>query len=253
MDRRDVIRSIFGGALAACACGRAHAQSQEFGCFVSAASLSDFNSSYQLRSTTGLSYLDANIEHEAELMEEVFSVKPGLSYFVEPPTMGGNAFATSQKFFSAQHDGTVLMGMQLMQNEMDNVDGNGQHRITCVMAHEWGHIYQITRPELRQMPQTWRELHADFLAGWYLGYRSVEGLSIPARTADALLEKGDYAFNDPNHHGIPMQRMVMTLEGWHFARNNSNWRRVARASEFGASRLSWGGAGWNVVPSIDLS
>ena len=253
MHRRDVMRTIFAGALASCACGRAHAQSQEFGCFVSAASLSDFSDAYQLQNTTGLGYLDANIEHEAALMEEVFGVKPGLSYFVEPPPMGGNAFATSEKFFSSQHDGTVLMGMRLMQNEMDSPDGNGQHRITCVMAHEWAHIYQVTRPHLRQMPQTWRELQADFLAGWYIGYRSVEGLHITANTSDTLFEKGDYAFNDPNHHGVPLQRMVMTLEGWHFARNNPNWRRVASASDFGASRLVWGGAGWDVVPSIDLS
>lgn len=250
MNRRDALRGVFGTMLAACACGRAHAQSTG-GCFVSAASLDAFNNTFQVQTTTGLDYLDANIAHEAGLMQEVFGVRPGLSFFVEPPAMGGNAFATEQRFFSPAHDGTVLMGMRLMQGEMDSPDGNGQHRITCVMAHEYGHIYQVTRPNLRAMPQTWRELHADFMAGWYIGYRSVEGLRIGAETSDTLFAKGDYAFNDPNHHGIPQQRLIMALEGWRFARNDPSWRSARRASEFGASRLVRNSVGgWNVVPSV---
>jgi hypothetical protein len=252
MDRRDALKAVLGSIIATCACGKAHAQTSANGCFVSAASFADFENTFHVQETTGLSFLDANITHEANLMEEVFGVKPGLSFFVEPPTMGGNAFATSDRYFSPDHDGTVLMGMRLMQSEMDSVDGNGQHRITCVLAHEYAHIYQIKKSHLRAMPQTWRELHADFLAGWYLGYRSVEGLQIGSKTSDALLEKGDYAFNDPNHHGTPDQRLIMTLEGWRFARNDPNWRRVSRASEFGASRLRPVAGGWAVVPSISL-
>lgn len=86
-----------------------------------------------------------------------------------------------------------------------------------------------------------------------MGYRSVEGLHIGSNTADTLLEKGDYAFNDPNHHGVPAQRMIMTLEGWHFARNNADWKMVSKASAFGAGRLAWSGGGWTVMPTIDLS
>ncbi len=219
---------------------------------MSAASFGDFNNTFNVQTSTGLAFLDANIIHEAHLMQEVFGVKPGLSFFVEPPSMGGNAFATSEKYFSPSHDGTILLGMRLMQSEMDSQDGNGQHRITCVMAHEFAHIYQVKKPHLRQKAQTWRELHADFLAGWYLGYRSVEGLAITAKTSDALYEKGDFAFNDPNHHGVPLQRMVMTLEGWRFARNNKDWRKVSKASEFGASRLLPDQGGWVVVPTLKL-
>lgn len=251
MHRRDSMKLMFGGAVLACGCARAQANPLESGCFVAAASYAEFGNRFQVQTTTGLDYLDANIAHEANLMQEVFGVVPGLSYFVEPPAMGGNAFATSERFFSPRHDGTVLMGMGLMQNEMNSPDGNGQHRITCVMAHEFGHIYQVTKSHLRNMPQTWRELHADFLAGWYIGYRSVEGLKIAVETTDSLYVKGDYQYNDPNHHGLPGQRLIMTLEGWHFARNDPNWRKVARASEFGSSRLvPDDSGGWAVIPSI---
>ena len=61
-----------------------------------------------------------------------------------------------------------------------------------------------------------RELHADFMAGWYTGFRGRSGLPVNMQQAWTGFEnKGDYEHNiDPDHHGKPEQRGEAFSEGY---------------------------------------
>jgi predicted metalloprotease len=50
------------------------------------------------------------------------------------------------------------------------------------------------------------ELHADFMAGFYFGVRAASKDLDVKPFAKSLFSKGDWAFNEPNHHGTPQER-----------------------------------------------
>ncbi len=159
-----------------------------------------------------------------------------------------NAYATPARYLDPDRDGTVILGLNLMQVEQGH--SNWGAALNGILAHEWAHILQQNTPGLRIMPTPWKELHADFLAGWYMGLRSIE-LRTPVPIdgfGRSLYGKGDYGFFDPDHHGTPEQRAVMMYEGYDYARNSSE-RGLDAAVRFSANRLRFEGARIRVLPT----
>lgn len=59
-----------------------------------------------------------------------------------------------------------------------------------------------------------RELHADYMAGYYLGRKGLVTSSGVEEFATSLFEKGDYNFTSPQHHGTPIQRVAAMRGGY---------------------------------------
>jgi hypothetical protein len=121
-----------------------------------------------------------------------------------------NAFATPESLTPAGPDGTIIFGVTLLSAELSRDSGIG-FSIPAIFAHEFGHIFQFDRGE--GLPAPAMELHADFLAGWYLAARSQWSPTDIGPALRSFFEKGDYEFNSPQHHGTPEQRLHALMEG----------------------------------------
>jgi hypothetical protein len=145
-----------------------------------------------------------------------FNVRPGFAFFQDQNAP--NAFATSETKVNGTQ-GTVVFGKRLFTEQFSRYNDRGMS-VIAIVAHEFGHILQYNRNlmgDLRGGEQTVRkiELHADYLAGWYLGLRKKEDSSISLwASGDTFRRIGDYAFNNPNHHGTPTQRVAASEGGF---------------------------------------
>ncbi len=193
----------------------------------------------ELISSSGNSDLDFRIQRESDFLGTAFGVRPGLSYFNDRGAP--NALATPDTFLGKQ-DGSVLFGIILAKLEMQaNINSLGGG-LMIILAHEWAHIYQFKRRLKAPVPKM--ELQADFMAGWYLTARIINQIGFygtPAQqqgnleilvASQSLFNKGDYQFNNPQHHGTPKQRyramelgMQLALEG------NSNLDQIFEISK----------------------
>lgn len=168
-------------------------------------------------STTNEPLLDRQLALEANRLADVFEVRPGLkiarNFF--------NAAATSDTIVKNTW-GTVLMGQELITKFLnDNRRNAGGLTVAGFMAHEFAHIYQFSsgfRDKLMKGQSTVKlqELHADFLAGYYLGVKRRQTQAdwdIGAFTEGIYLV-GDSNIEDYNHHGKSKERRAAVLLGY---------------------------------------
>ena len=90
----------------------------------------------------------------------------------------------------------------------------GTIALAAIMGHEWGHILQFVHGI--QVLGKRMELSSDFMAGWWCGMKVLAGtvaVDLPT-VAYGLYTKGDYAFNDPRHHGTPEERVEHMQQGY---------------------------------------
>jgi hypothetical protein len=110
---------------------------------------------------------------------------------------------------------------------------DGGISVAGVCAHECGHIYQLKHGIMTdEIGISVLELHADFIAGYYIGRRSGY-TSDQVKTFSASIYKlGDYQYSDPAHHGSPGQRSAAVERGYRVATEGSN---INDASNIGLS------------------
>lgn len=147
----------------------------------------------------------------AQVLEHIsglFRVRPGALFLDD--SAAPNAFATPDVLVQGMNDGTVIFGVTLISHQL-MADGGLGHAMPAIMAHEFGHIMQFQRMDFS--PGAAMELHADYLAGWYMS-KLVSVSMVDARQAmRALYSVGDYDFNSPQHHGTPEQRLESLMTG----------------------------------------
>ncbi|MCP4107574.1 MAG: hypothetical protein GY749_18865 [Desulfobacteraceae bacterium] len=137
-------------------------------------------------------------------MRTVFFVYPAFSFYDDGNSP--NALALPQDM--------VLLGLNLMRDEFQKEYGPlGNYSIIGIMAHEFGHILQFNAGLHAKFPTKLLELHADYLAGWYLGNRKMVFPTDATQAMRSFYQKGDYAFNNPNHHGTPQERLISFTAG----------------------------------------
>ncbi len=145
-------------------------------------------------------------------LEKKFTVIPAIALYDD---LAPNALAFSYDVTNLYHeDGAVFLGRNLIEREQKNSIYWGTV-LSFILAHEYAHIYQYKKDINISNPSF--ELHADFLAGWYLGVKNYEtdGLFANFQAAtEALFEKGEYHFNSTDHHGTPAQRIAAMLSGY---------------------------------------
>jgi Putative neutral zinc metallopeptidase len=155
----------------------------------------------------------------AEIQEEATTVAEfmqGQGDFYDNPLWTFNAFAfsgegESDPFVAALPD-KLIMGDGII--EAYDAIGLGDVGIRVIMAHEFGHHVQYelgvfdTGPSDPAEATRRTELMADAMAGYFATHK--RGLALnKKRVVDALLSfytVGDCFFDDPGHHGTPLQR-----------------------------------------------
>ena len=167
-------------------------------------------SNKKVYTSTGHADLDSYLNTEKKYLESIFKVKVELK--VLDDTGSPNAFATSESSNTYYFDGTVFLGYTLLSEEMAK-NKNGIDAIRGIMGHEFAHILQnkLECP----LQESSRELHADFLAGYYMGKRGFYSADALTAFAKSLYEKGDSHLWDDSHHGTPKQRLNIMLAGYY--------------------------------------
>jgi hypothetical protein len=158
--------------------------------------------------TTGDARLDARLRAEATSLARVFGVLPNLVLFED--AQSPNAYA-SERATAPLADGTVAIGLTLIARELGQGE-RGEQAVASILAHEWSHILQIR--QRCTLVGTARELHADFLAGYYLGRRYGGVADAVVAAGRAVYRQGDYLFGDGNHHGTPIERVQALMQGF---------------------------------------
>ena len=122
----------------------------------------------------------------------------------------------SQSFANRVWEGTIAA----------NTDGDMQYEtgdfsVAYVIAHEFAHSLQaelgILLAEGQVYPTVRTELHADCWAGVWANDADYEGILDDGDIEEALqtaLDMGDYAIDDPLHHGTPAQRSDAFMTGY---------------------------------------
>ncbi len=129
---------------------------------------------------------------------------PGVSFAFLNDCNSPNALANPQ-------DRSILFGTTMAQKLLR--DFGNTIPLWQVMAHEWGHQiqYYLGDSWLNAATVAPKELEADMFSGFYLlTAKSTSNLSSSVANAFAL---GDWAFNNPSHHGTPAQRGAALLAG----------------------------------------
>jgi len=150
---------------------------------------------------------------ELNQLSENFNVLPG--FFLLDDLGSPNAYATPESYDNRFPDGSVMFGVSLMRAEYFSKNNNGYNTsVPAIMAHEFAHIKQFSEGIHSEYPVPIMELHADFMAGWYLKNRRMAIYSFPEHAFESIYNKGDYEYNNPNHHGTPEERLAATREGF---------------------------------------
>ena len=195
------------------------------GCGIS--SLGRLGGRERLQMWTGNRLIDAAYQREGLFLVQLFQVTAAGSFMDDSDAP--NAYATPEQIFPNGPDGTVVFGMSLLGHELERDGGIGL-AVPAIMAHEFSHLRQFKDRRIMHNSIPWRELHADFLAGWYLSRRKLAAPTDVRPAMSSFFEMGDYEFNDPNHHGTPDQRLDCLIAGM-----QSRARDVRRAFYEGES------------------
>lgn len=161
-----------------------------------------------VRKRTSDPRLDGWLQVERQRLVWLFGVSPNLILFDDASSP--NAFASAATT-DPSRAGTVALGLVLLEQEMFAAD-RGEPAVAAVLAHEWSHILQLREGCVLSGKQ--RELHADFLAGYYLGWRHGPSPHSIAAVMSALRDKGDYSFGSATHHGTPDERVRALIAGF---------------------------------------
>lgn len=186
---------------------------------------------------------DANVEvkdnhsHGDYCMKSLSSIQASEVRNVLTPSMMNlinNEFIALEKFFKLDislifsDDGpmyelnskTIYTGNSYITRDLSmRLDGKYIDEVyKAAIAHEFAHALQ----HRNGMFDYWKdgkqpELHADFLAGYYIGKNGSISKDKLVSFADEFFYLGDFDFFESEHHGTPEERRCAFLEGYKIA------------------------------------
>jgi hypothetical protein len=184
--------------------------------------------------TSGDDVLDRALGRTLVDLSQEFDVYPGFSFYDDYDAP--NAWATPYTLLN-NGQGTVLFGINLLHTQLD-AHADGDIAVLGICAHEFGHIIQFFSPYywgLREAHATAKlvELHADFLAGYFVARRRERFPDMRLQGLGAAWEAmGDVLYNDRQHHGTSEERLAAIEEGFFWGRDEGGL--VREAAEAGA-------------------
>ena len=174
--------------------------------------LATISNGMEIRNSSGNIELDRLMNNQKADLETFFGVKINLFFGIEK-SRTGNAFF-SPYCNSLNCNGQVVLGNYLI-NEL-SFKSDSYTRLMAVFAHEFAHAMQHKYGWSGN--SKWRELHADYLAGYYLGRNSSMNQSEVISTFNEFSSRGNFDFNNPDFHGTPEERGCAFLEGFKYGR-----------------------------------
>jgi len=160
-----------------------------------------------------------------------FQVRPGFFYFND--ANAPNAFAVNFSLYPATQ-GTVGFGLTMLNNAL-RLGPEGDMIVMGICAHEFAHIHQMyssIQTTLSRVHPKYQELHADFLAGYFVGLGRVYSPKELITLGRAWEQIGGSA-----SHGSSDERLSAIEEGYKLARERSNIG-IAQAALRGLRYLS---------------
>ena len=164
-----------------------------------------------IENSTGNYELDNILFNQKNDLELFFGLNVNLAFGTEISQQGNAFFSPSCNSFNC--NGEIVLGKYLMLSQSNKSDS--YTRLVAVFAHEFAHAMQHKFGWSGN--SKWRELHADYLAGYYLGMTKSVSESEVISTFNEFYSIGDFNFNDPLHHGTPEERSCAFLEGFKYA------------------------------------
>lgn len=131
------------------------------------------------------------------------------------------AFCMDEEEYGAYYDiksNTLVVGVQFFL-DVANPPGN-LNRAIAVIAHEAAHAFQTKHGLLNMLVETnphrvkCIELHADFLAGGYMGWRARLYDIEEGNLTEMFYQLGDGYTDDDGHHGLGPERFLSFRQGF---------------------------------------
>jgi hypothetical protein len=169
---------------------------------------------YERKASSDNPKLDEAVIRELKKIVGIIPINPQFQYIQEDLP---NAFALRTSDVLGTK-GTVLLGLKLLNSLLDDDDGGGA--IAGICAHECAHIYQYFNAfydHLSPLGGIAVELHADLLAGYYMGKRGDADASRVRSFSMELFKRSGYDFTDPSFHGSPGERSAAVDRGYYYA------------------------------------
>jgi tetratricopeptide (TPR) repeat protein len=152
--------------------------------------------------TTGSKKLDKILNKEARQLENLFSVQIELWAYDDGESP--NALAIDSDPY------TIMLGKGLLLDEYVNT--NNSYSIIAIMAHEFAHTVQYKFKYYGNGKEP--ELHADYLAGWYMGKKKYLTSDEVDKISSSFWDKGDINYFSPDHHGTSEERQKSFKAGF---------------------------------------
>jgi hypothetical protein len=190
----------------------------------------------KLITSSGDAQLDRSLGRALLRLAEAFEVYPGFGFIDDSD--GENAYAAREDRIAGTR-GTVYFGLALFRRTMARFDDGGM-AVLAICAHEFAHIYQFWSGYHQELTVDGKvrlaELHADFLAGYFLARRKAELTQLNIQGAGALIESlGDTEFSSPDHHGTPVQRVRAIEAGYDYGKTGTH--AIAAAAREGSGMV----------------
>ena len=181
--------------------------------------------------SSGNPAFDRSLGRHLILLAKAFEVHPGFAFVDDSPSPNA---AASRETRLPGTSGTVLFGLMLL-NALLNGEVGGDIAVIGVCAHEFAHIHQFEVGYDRKFTSTsspvkLMELHADFLAGYFVGKLKLTRPSITLRFfGKKLYGMGTYDATSPDFHGTPQERLASAEAGALLAGSAAPFSSVSKA------------------------
>jgi hypothetical protein len=203
----------------------AYSDDKKSGCFIGAKKAAAMWNDHLLVEESGLLRVDTDRKTEIDDLANTFGT-PAAFAFVNDFD-GANAFAYQE----AEDDYRVMFGIRLLHHMAGTLNPVGNNKIPThfpsiwngpiagVIAHEWAHVLQFKR-HVRNHAATAApiELHADYLAGWYMGMKGERMMIAYEELKSQFYSLGDNDFSNADHHGTPEERARALAKGYELAK-----------------------------------
>lgn len=164
--------------------------------------------------STGVKEIDEIVIDEVNKLERFFGFD--VHFLFQQESVGFNAHFYYQCEYGCT--GTVALGINYLVGLFERHKSNAYYIFQYALAHEFAHGAQ----KLGYWNEGYKrpELHADFLAGFYIGKNynySNEILASFREEARFLSDNNIYCIQ---HHGTEIERECAFLEGYYYAKEN---------------------------------
>jgi hypothetical protein len=193
-----------------------------YGCLMPTQSSAEVKSEEVLLKTSDAA-LNASLQQDIDELSKWFLIKPSVYFLndkLESSYFQTDTYADLIKRDGAdpnktKPDGSIFISDGFIKKEFK--DNNGHlWSLPAVLAHEFAHAMQA-KNSCPFPSGIKRELHADFLAGWYIAHRYRYGFD-PVAGFNTIFRKGTdkLGYFDENNHGTTANRIFYTQAGFNF-------------------------------------